>query len=532
MRAHIGSASLSPKSSNPGSSPGQAFGGTRSRLVGLAISAAVLASILIGAVGIAWQRHLTSQQHQQAEEQAARGRLRRIEELFARDIGGPALAELAALVRDRPDNRIAAERLVNGLNERAFLLPSSKSFALAPQPWESDTHGDLRAIVENKVDLRVFNLKSGAALFQKATAHEKIIRSVRFSSDGHRLITASGDYTAKVWNLDSGTSPLELKHEAGVNYAEFSPDDAQIVTASRDQIVRVWNAANGQRLAELPHRASVNIARFSPAGQAIVTGTDDGEVRVWHAGIGVPLSEPHRLPEPVEDAYFAPDLIHMVAFSPKLKPYVLRLTSGMVHLPDAPFEPDSGTNNAKLMRDLAGKHSDEIIFVDSSTDGTRIATASADKTARLWDARTLEPFTEPLVHSAAVNCARFSPDGLRLATSTSDQKVRVWDVQSGLPLTDWIQSPDPVASVRFSADGNWVITSAGWKWKLATFRGTPPAWLADFAEAIIAASARSDPISLQKYFAMREMLARAPAADEHAQWASEFMKDESIPTKP
>src|SRR5207248_2176942 len=62
-----------------------------------ALSAAVLASILIGAVGIAWQRHLTSQQHQQAEEQAARGRLRRIEELFARDIGGPALAELAAL---------------------------------------------------------------------------------------------------------------------------------------------------------------------------------------------------------------------------------------------------------------------------------------------------------------------------------------------------------------------------------------------------------------------------------------------------
>ena len=119
-----------------------------------ALSAAVLASILIGAVGIAWQRHLTSQQHQQAEEQAARGRLRRIEELFARDIGGPALAELAALVRDRPDNRIAAERLVNGLNERAFLLPASKSFALAPQldrPAQDERVDGLRQIALDSV---------------------------------------------------------------------------------------------------------------------------------------------------------------------------------------------------------------------------------------------------------------------------------------------------------------------------------------------------------------------------------------------
>jgi hypothetical protein len=45
MRAHIWSASLWPKSSNPGSSPGQAFGGRRSRLVGLAISAALLAML-------------------------------------------------------------------------------------------------------------------------------------------------------------------------------------------------------------------------------------------------------------------------------------------------------------------------------------------------------------------------------------------------------------------------------------------------------------------------------------------------------
>ncbi|MFN2533518.1 MAG: caspase family protein, partial [Pyrinomonadaceae bacterium] len=66
----------------------------------------------------------------------------------------------------------------------------------------------------------------------------------------------------------------------------------------------------------------------------------------------------------------------------------------------------------------------------------------------IWDARTLKPLTEPLVHSAIVNSARFSPDGLRLATSTSDQKVRLWDVQTGKMLLSI-----PRAPFAFSPDG-------------------------------------------------------------------------------
>ncbi len=57
---------------------------------------------------------------------------------------------------------------------------------------------------------------------------------------------------------------------------------------------------------------------------------------------------------------------------------------------------------------------------------------SDDRTARLWDARTLAPIGEPLDHQALVLSASFSPDGTRLVTGSEDGTARLWDVSIGL----------------------------------------------------------------------------------------------------
>ena len=59
-----------------------------------------------------------------------------------------------------------------------------------------------------------------------------------------------------------------------------------------------------------------------------------------------------------------------------------------------------------------------------SPDGTKIATASYDKTARLWDAATGKPLGEPLRHDARVNAVAFSPDGMKIATASGDVQNR------------------------------------------------------------------------------------------------------------
>jgi WD40 repeat protein len=69
--------------------------------------------------------------------------------------------------------------------------------------------------------------------------------------------------------------------------------------------------------------------------------------------------------------------------------------------------------------------------VSWSPDGSRIATASWDKTARVWDAKTGAETLTLKGHTGPVNSVSWSPDGLRIATASGDKTARVWDATSG-----------------------------------------------------------------------------------------------------
>jgi WD40 repeat protein len=83
-----------------------------------------------------------------------------------------------------------------------------------------------------------------------------------------------------VW--DATTGHLLVKLAGWVMHAAFSSDGERIVTASGDKTARVWNAANGQLLAKLEgHTDHVMHAAFSPDGQRIVTASYDKTARVY-----------------------------------------------------------------------------------------------------------------------------------------------------------------------------------------------------------------------------------------------------------
>jgi cytoskeletal protein RodZ len=74
------------------------------------------------------------------------------------------------------------------------------------------------------------------------------------------------------------------------------------------------------------------------------------------------------------------------------------------------------------------KHDDEVRSAEFSPDGQRVVTASADKTAQVWDAATGKPIGEPMKHDNWVYYAEFSPDRQRVVTASADKTARVWDV--------------------------------------------------------------------------------------------------------
>src|ERR1700691_2043548 len=118
--------------------------------------------------------------------------------------------------------------------------------------------------------------------------HSGLVNDVAFSADGSRIVTASWDGTARVWDTKTGDKLAVLVgHKAWVNSAAFSPDGSRVVTASADKTARIWNAKTGALLTTLTgHTDWVRTAAFSPDGSRVVTAADDNTARVWDAETG------------------------------------------------------------------------------------------------------------------------------------------------------------------------------------------------------------------------------------------------------
>jgi WD40 repeat protein len=99
-------------------------------------------------------------------------------------------------------------------------------------------------------------------------------------------------------------------------------------------------------------------------------------------------------------------------------------------------------------------HTDAIQSVCWSPDGTRIASASMDKTMKVWNTRNAE---NPLLFSiklpSEVQSVAWSPDGNRLASSDRGRLIQVWDTQRGVRLQTYTCRSERVDAVAWSPDG-------------------------------------------------------------------------------
>jgi len=114
-------------------------------------------------------------------------------------------------------------------------------------------------------------------------------------------------------------------------------------------------------------------------------------------------------------------------------------------------------------------HTDIVSKAIFSPDGTRIATSSADGTAKIWDAVTgKELLTIKASTEGWVNQVIFSPNGKLLATANGDKTARIWDTTTGKELATLKDHTDLVKCVAFSPDGKYLATSS--------YDGTTKVW--------------------------------------------------------
>jgi len=106
------------------------------------------------------------------------------------------------------------------------------------------------------------------------------------------------------------------------------------------------------------------------------------------------------------------------------------------------------------------KHQGQVYSAVFSHDGKRVVTASGDGTAQVWDASTGTPVTPPLKHQDQVHAVVFSPDSTRVVTASDDQTARVWNASTGTPVAPPLKHQGKVYDAAFSPDGKWVVTAS------------------------------------------------------------------------
>ncbi|MET0884680.1 MAG: hypothetical protein ABWZ13_11045, partial [Acidimicrobiales bacterium] len=371
----------------------------------------LVASLVVGYVAVRQREQATS------ERQVA-SRERRV-----------ATARALAAAADA-NATVDAERSV--LLAHAAVEESRSADGSALQEAEEALH---RAVTADRIELRVPGVGGELA----------------WSPDGQVFVTEGPQSSGIVDIRDAHTGASVRSfhgHDLDVTGVAFNHDGTLMATTGADGAARVWDPATGEELHSIEH-PSVTGARgpsFSSDGAYFAAAWPDdhgGVVRILDLQSGEIVTEIDRVTRPVATSFNPTGAGLAVASNGEPIAVVLDVESGA--------ELFTVTGHFGPLRDVAW-----------SPDGSTIATAADDGSARLFDASTGQQSAALLGHGAAVESVAWSPESTRLVTAGNDGTVKGWTLIEGAGRELFNLSAHDqqgqILGVAFSPDGTRVMT--------------------------------------------------------------------------
>jgi len=398
------------------------------------------------------------------------------------------VSAIGFMIKVRAEKNRAEQRLIRLHVENGLRLMEEGNLMMA-LPWFVEA---LKLDRGNPEREELHRIRLGLALRQcpklvQIWFHDALINDAQFSPSGSRLVTASRDQTARIWDTRTGELVARpLPHEGSVYCASFSPDGRRVITgatwvsATSNAAARVWHTTTGEPVTDwLSHSHSINDVAFSPDGRWVATACTDKTARVWDAATGQPITQPLPHSYMVWGVAFSPDGKRLVTAGPNARLWdiatgqdIMLTESGENGKPKtAEFSPDGArivtageSPGARIWDATTGKlaaplpHAGYVLDAEFSPDGRFVATAGEDKTALIWNAADGTPVQLPRRHGGPVNQASFSPDSRLLVTASSDGTARVWDVANLGRSFVALAHGGAVLRAFFHPDGGQVLT--------------------------------------------------------------------------
>jgi len=313
------------------------------------------------------------------------------------------------------------------------------------------TFGFLLFISTNSNQLRAQNDTAEAVL----RGHKKGVTDLVFSPSGDSIISSSLDGTIRIWDLLKKSREKIINTNNGEIYAvAVSSNGTFIASTGKKGKILLTNAIKGiteKVFSELKGWSQTVV--FSPDGKQIAAPTGSGTITIWRVD-----SKGHNR---IIKSKRQPTTL---AWSPDGK----TLAGGSFNI--TIWNAKTGKVN-KILRG----HSYTIRSVSFSKDGKFLASASLDKTVRIWDVEKGKillvlkpkgfsrywqgkPITDPI--DVPILAAEFSPDGKYVATAGADRMIRFWEINTGKLIRTILGHKMSITALSFSPDGKYLASSS------------------------------------------------------------------------
>ena len=310
--------------------------------------------------------------------------------------------------------------------------------------------------------VKIWNLEG--KLIETLKGHKEAVFRVSFSKKGNLMASVSQDKSVRLWNVVNQEFTLKTiltGHGDRVYDAAFL-DEHTLLSASSDHTIKFWKINNQSQISLYDvHKETVRAVSFSPDGQMVASASDDGTVKLWNLqGELIHTIEAYDS-ENDESKGHESKVIDVSFYLWNLQrdwklPRELIDTILQGELIDSLKAYDNEKDDSK-------GHKSKVIDVSFSPDGKQIATASEDKTVKLWnlqgEAKKTLVYEKTIKHKDQVFGVSFSPDGKTIATASRDNIARLW-TREGKLVKELKGHIDWVWEVSFSKDGKLIATAS------------------------------------------------------------------------